>query len=276
MLWRVRTTLPDRPGSLASLARRCGHAGVNILGLQIFPGVESVTDELVVRTPSGWGVGDIAELVRSAGAGQVVATRCTEAALVDQPTRYVQAARAILARPMSFPEVVADLFDADAEAVASDPGHLPDVMEMTVADVQVQIRRTALFTATEHARGAALADLVTDVLQRSPAAGAAGGASEAGVPGSRTVGSGSGPEYVVSQQSVSALLDGVVIGLATLDAGPPMPAPMPAGMSRPTARGRRARSRSGSTRPTSVAASAPGCWSRLPGWRGTRARPRSC
>ncbi len=230
---------------------------------------------------------EIAELVRSAGAGQVVATRCTEAALVDQPTRYVQAARAILARPMSFPEVVADLFDADAEAVASDPGHLPDVMEMTVADVQVQIRRTALFTATEHARGAALADLVTDVLQRSPAAGAAGGAFEAGVPGSRTVGSGSGPEYVVSQQSVSALLDGVVIGLATLDAGPdagphagpmpaPMPAPMPVGMSRPTVRERRARSRSGSTRPTSVAASAPGCWSRLPGWRGTRARPRSC
>ena len=37
---------------------------------------------------------------------------------------------------------------------------------MTVGDVQVQVRRTAPFTATEHARGAALADLVTDVLDR--------------------------------------------------------------------------------------------------------------
>jgi len=44
MLWRVRTTLPDRPGALAMLAATCGEAGVNILGLQIYPRVESVTD----------------------------------------------------------------------------------------------------------------------------------------------------------------------------------------------------------------------------------------
>ena len=55
MLWRVRTSMPDRPGALAVLAQNCGAAGVNILGLQIFPGVEAVTDELVLRTPEGWG-----------------------------------------------------------------------------------------------------------------------------------------------------------------------------------------------------------------------------
>ena len=51
-------------------------------------------------------------------------SRCTEAALTDQPTRYVQAARAIVDRPMSFPEVVARLFDAEAEppAEATTPG----------------------------------------------------------------------------------------------------------------------------------------------------------
>ena len=38
---------------------------------------------------------------------------------------------------------------------------------MTVGDVQVQVRRTAPFTATEHARGAAMADLVSDVLRRA-------------------------------------------------------------------------------------------------------------
>jgi len=34
-LWRVRCTLPDRPGALAALARECGASRVNILGLQI-------------------------------------------------------------------------------------------------------------------------------------------------------------------------------------------------------------------------------------------------
>jgi hypothetical protein len=55
MLWRVRTTLSDRPGSLATLALHCGEQGVNILGLQIFPGVEGVTEELVLRAPDTWG-----------------------------------------------------------------------------------------------------------------------------------------------------------------------------------------------------------------------------
>ena len=52
MLFRARTTLSDRPGSLATLARHCGQQGVNILGPQIFPGVEGVTDELVLRAPT--------------------------------------------------------------------------------------------------------------------------------------------------------------------------------------------------------------------------------
>src|SRR5690349_24911008 len=102
MLWRVRTTLPDRPGSLAVLAAACGDGGVNILGLQIFPGVESVTDELVLRTPGDWREPDVAELLTGAGARSVSAAPCTEATLVDQPTRYVQAARSILAQPASF------------------------------------------------------------------------------------------------------------------------------------------------------------------------------
>ena len=65
MLWRVRTTLPDRPGALALLAEQCGLAEINILGLQIFPGVDAVTDELVLRAPDEWA----AEPDRRAGRG---------------------------------------------------------------------------------------------------------------------------------------------------------------------------------------------------------------
>ena len=87
MLWRVRTTLPDRPGALAVLAQHCGAAGVNILGLQIFPGVEAVTGEpgvrpVTLRVDPAWqrrGVGthllvEAARLANAGGAVEIVLT----------------------------------------------------------------------------------------------------------------------------------------------------------------------------------------------------------
>ncbi|MFJ9392939.1 GNAT family N-acetyltransferase [Nocardioides sp. NPDC101246] len=212
MLWRVRTTLPDRPGRLAALAQRCGEAGVNILGMQIFPGLAQVTDEFVLRTPEGWGEKEICDLISSAGGGAIVIQTATEAALADQPTRYVQAARHVLERPMSFPEVVAQLFDAEAEAP---PGVVHDTMELRVADVDVQLHRTAPFTATEHARGAAMADLVNDVLDRSRESAAIGT-----TPPVRRLGTGSTPELVVTGETVTALIDGVAVGIGEVLAPP--------------------------------------------------------
>lgn len=205
MLWRVRTTLPDRPGTLAALAQRCGEAGVNILGMQIFPGLAQVTDEFVLRTPEGWGEVEICDLISSAGGGGTVIQTANEAALADQPTRYVQAARHILERPMSFPDIVAHLFDAEAEAP---PGIVHDTMELRVADVDVQLHRTAPFTATEHARGSAMADLVNDVLDRSRESAAIGT-----TPPVRRLGTGSTPDLVVTGETVSALIDGVAVGI---------------------------------------------------------------
>ncbi len=216
MLWRVRTTMPDRPGALAKLAAQCGSADVNILGLQIFPGVGAVTDELVLRTPSDWGVQEITRLIQRSGGGSVSATTCSEAALVDQPTRYVQAARSILAQPASFPEIVATLFDAEADP-APDAGEVvQDVMEMSVGEVRVQVRRAAPFTPTEHARGAAMADLVTDVLARSRH-------EQAGPSAGRRVSGTGSPSYVVGDGVVSAAVDGTTVGVAQVrpEAGEP-------------------------------------------------------
>jgi GNAT superfamily N-acetyltransferase len=198
MLWRVRTTLPDRPGALALLAEQCGLADINILGLQIFPGVEAVTDELVLRAPDEWGPEQLVALLEASGGTAVKVLRCTEAALTDQPTRYVQAAREIVDRPASFPEVVARLFDAEAEP----PAEGYDSMELTVGDVQVLISRGTAFTGTEHARGSAMAGLVSEVLGRVPRAHS----QPAGVQ----------PAYVVAGDSVSAVVDGVTVGTATL------------------------------------------------------------
>ncbi|WP_299050724.1 GNAT family N-acetyltransferase [uncultured Nocardioides sp.] len=218
MLWRIRTSLPDRPGALAALARACGEAGVNVLGLQIFPGVVTVTDELVVRTPAGWGGDDLARLVVGAGGQAVAVSVCSESALVDQPARYLRAARSVLASPASFTEVLADLFDAGA---GPEPGPGPeggpgaDVMEMRVVDVVVQVWRRTPFTATEHARGAALADLLADVLADDRSALLAPTA----VPGGPTAlevtvrATGSG--------GVEAVAGGGVVGAATLDGPTP-------------------------------------------------------
>lgn len=216
MLWRVRATLPDRPGALAALAQECGKAGANIVGLQVFPDVEAVTDELVLRTPTGWAAAELVELVERAGADGAVATPCSEEALVDQPTRYVAAARAVLAQPSSFPDVVAHLFDADVH-----PGDdEQDVMEMSVGEVLVQVRRVAPFTAVERARGTAMADLVSDVLGRErPAFAPSGG---------RRMGTGAAPEYVVDtaggEGRVTALADGVAVGRAVVVPTPEDPA----------------------------------------------------
>lgn len=201
MLWRIRATLPDRPGALAALAQACGGAGVNIQTVQAFaPAAASVTDELVVRTPPDWAEGDFSLLVQRAGGRLVAALPCTEAAVVDQPTRYVDAARAVLAQPASFPEVVALLFDADV-----DPGDgTEDVMELVVGSAVVQVRRSTPFTASEHARGAAMAELVTEVMER------------ARPPEPSAAGHDVTPEYVVDEDSVTALVAGAVVGRSSL------------------------------------------------------------
>jgi ribosomal protein S18 acetylase RimI-like enzyme len=203
----VRTTLADRPGALAELTTACGAAGVNILALQVFPGVDRVTDELVLRTPDDWELADLAALVERSGGSRVSVLPCTEATLGDQPTRYVLAARSILAQPASFPDVVAHLFDAEADPAGSPLEPLLDAMDLEIGDVSVQLRRTVPFTAAEHARGAALAELVTDVL-------AAAQPRSAPVPGDGGDGDGA-PTLETGEAAVSAYVGGAVVGSAS-------------------------------------------------------------
>lgn len=205
-MWRVRATLPDRPGTLATLARACGDAGVNILGLQVLAGVGEVTDELVLSAPPQWTRVDIERLLADTGARLVVALPCGESALADQPTRYVQAASSVIAQPALFTEVVAGLVDGEPDPGADLDGH--DVMEMVVGDVVVHVRRQAPFTAAEHARGAAFAELVSTVLERGRAGTPPG-------PG-RRLGGGAAPTYAVRGDVVLALVEGTEVGRAGL------------------------------------------------------------
>ncbi len=165
MLWRARTTMSDRPGSLATLARRCGEQGVNILGLQIFPGVDGVTDELVLRAPDTWGLGDVAELVEGAGGGAVTVGVCTEHALVDGPIQHLHALRRLANDPALLPEVLAGLLDAaPATPRDVDLSAVQDTLIVAVGPQQVVLRRTTPFTATEHARAVAFAEVAAELI----------------------------------------------------------------------------------------------------------------
>lgn len=165
MLWRVRTTMSDRPGSLATLAQHCGQQGVNILGLQIFPGVQGVTDELVLRAPEPWGLTDVALLIEEAGGGQVTVAPCTEHALVDGPIQHLHALRRLAHGSASLPEVLGRLLDA-TPASPHDTGlsAVQDTLTVAVGGQQVVLRRTAPFTATEHARAVAFAEVAVELL----------------------------------------------------------------------------------------------------------------
>ena len=132
MFFRVRTSLHERPGALADLAAKCGEAGLNILGLQIFPDLGRVTDELVVSVPEEWTASAVAELVSGAGGDEVSVEPCTTHDLIDQPVRWLAAAQ---------------------DAVA-DPGLLPVLLERLLGP------HPEKWSATEHSRAEALRSLV--------------------------------------------------------------------------------------------------------------------
>ena len=163
-----------RPSRLpALLARHCGEQGVNILGMQIFPGVFGVTDELVLRAPEGWRKYDVALLVHDAGGDDTTVDPCTEHALVDGPIQYLHALHRVADDLSTLVEMLARLLDAaSAVAEGTDPTVDEDTLVVDVGPRRVLLRRDTPFTATEHARAIAFAEVAREA--RSPAGRAAG------------------------------------------------------------------------------------------------------
>ncbi|MGJ0558403.1 GNAT family N-acetyltransferase [Methylocystis sp.] len=138
MFYRVRTRLTDTPGALALLAQQCGDAGVNILALQIYPELGSVTDDLVVETPDSWTASAVVELVSGAGGDEVSVVPCATHDLVDQPTAWLRAAKTVLESPDSLPAELTALLGARVSWSATE-----------------QVRAAALTEFAERARSAA-------------------------------------------------------------------------------------------------------------------------
>lgn len=177
MLWRVRTTMADRPGSLAELARRWGEADVNILALQVFPQVGGVTDELVLRCPAALGGEAIARMVRAAGGEDVSVSPCDDSALLDAPTRHLHGVRDVLrgAEPV---RVLADLVDAHAVARGDAPVTGMASWGGRLAGATVGLSRATPLTPTEEARADTFLRVVEELL--APGVGSAEGSAPGG------------------------------------------------------------------------------------------------
>ena len=160
-MWRVRTTLPDRPGLLAAVATACGESGVNIVAMQVFRTADGAVDELVVDTDDVWDDRELAALFVRAGGHDVAVTRTGEDSLADAPTRYLTAVHEVIEEGRDVEQVLRALLHTEPPDVADYTGH--DVLDLGRRDgTTLRISRAVPFTPVERARAQALMSLVSD------------------------------------------------------------------------------------------------------------------
>lgn len=161
MMWRVRTTLADRPGILAEVAHACGRSGVNIVSMQVFVTSPEVVDEFVVEAPEGTDDVGVAALFTTAGGTNVSVTRVDQAAAADATTRYLRGVHQIIEDGRDVHEVLEELLAVAPPDVADYCGH--DVLDLSRRNGStLRISRAVPFTPVERSRAQALLSLVGD------------------------------------------------------------------------------------------------------------------
>ena len=162
-LLRIRTTVDERPGRLASLAAALAARGGNILGLSVQADLDGTVDEFVADIPAD--ARSVRAALEEAGGRGVRVVPATAHELTDEPTRALLLAARLKAAPWLLPGLLAELLRADdGRWVYGEPVRdLPDPTSLTVpvaARRSVRLRRNALpFTLTETARAASFVRL---------------------------------------------------------------------------------------------------------------------
>ncbi|GLW08351.1 hypothetical protein Misp01_34810 [Microtetraspora sp. NBRC 13810] len=163
---RIRTTVDERPGRLASLAAALAEKGGNILGLSVQPDTDGTVDEFMADIPASPEA--VRAALEAAGGRRVEVVAATAHELTDEPTRALLLAARLRGMPWRLPELLAELLRADDArwvygSAAGEAGELPDPTLLTVPVAQrraVRLRRSHLpFTLTEAARAAAFVRL---------------------------------------------------------------------------------------------------------------------
>ncbi|WP_405814784.1 GNAT family N-acetyltransferase [Streptomyces sp. NBC_01390] len=89
VLWRMRTTVRDQPGSLASLCIALAERRIDILSLQTHPLALGTVDEFLLRAPGDLSAAEISGSVSRAGGQGTWIERADAHDLVDAPTRVL-------------------------------------------------------------------------------------------------------------------------------------------------------------------------------------------
>jgi GNAT superfamily N-acetyltransferase len=88
-LWRMRTTVKDTPGSLATLCTALAGQRVDILSLQTHPLADGTVDEFLLRAPAALAGSEVTRVVALAGGADTWIERADAHDLVDAPTRVL-------------------------------------------------------------------------------------------------------------------------------------------------------------------------------------------
>ncbi|MFP8887108.1 GNAT family N-acetyltransferase [Streptomyces mangrovi] len=206
VLWRLRTTVREEPGSLAALCTALAELRVDVIGLQTHPLGEMTVDEFLLRAPRALEAAELGRAAAAAGGRDTWLERADAHDLVDTPTRVLGLATRTALDSAELPLALRQLLgrctirSVPSRATGGQPHGEPcgdevpedGVLEGTVIRMRdphggtIVVERPHLpFTPTEFARARALVELDTrlDAQPDPRPAGAAGsgpGAEPAG------------------------------------------------------------------------------------------------
>ncbi|MGW0699956.1 GNAT family N-acetyltransferase [Streptomyces sp. NPDC002867] len=185
VLWRMRTTVKDAPGSLAALCTALAHLDVDILTLQTHPLGDGTVDEFLLRAPAALQAQQLSGEIAAAGGTNTWTERADAHDLVDTPTRVLGLATRTALDAAELPLALRQLLgrctirSRPALSLSGRPtGDMPPVegvLEETVMHLRdpnggaITVERPYLpFTPTEFARVRALVELDARLGPRIP------------------------------------------------------------------------------------------------------------
>ncbi|RPK67933.1 Acetyltransferase (GNAT) family protein [Streptomyces sp. ADI96-02] len=185
VLWRMRTTVRDAPGSLAALCLVLARLRVDILTLQTHPLARGTVDEFLLRAPAALQPQELTREIAAAGGSATWIERADAHDLVDTPTRVLALATRTALDAAELPLALRQLLgrctihSLPAVSVTGRPtgesAPVEGVLEDTVMRLRdpsggvISVERPHLpFTPTEFARARALVELDARLGPRAP------------------------------------------------------------------------------------------------------------
>ncbi|MEW2068989.1 GNAT family N-acetyltransferase [Streptomyces sp. NPDC007346] len=185
VLWRMRTTVRDAPGSLAALCLVLARFRIDILTLQTHPLADGTVDEFLLRAPASLPAPELTRQIAAAGGTSTWIERADTHDLVDTPTRVLSLATRTALDAAELPLALRQLLgrctihSLPAVSVTGRPtgesAPVEGVLEETVMRLRdpsggvISVERPYLpFTPTEFARARALVELDARLGPRVP------------------------------------------------------------------------------------------------------------